>query len=161
MPPDAPDFTLLYLALPLLALMAVQDLAQLKISNRLVIGMVALACVAAPFVLPWPEIQMRLMAASAVFLLGFAGFALRLWGGGDVKALAAVMLLLPSQTLPLYAWTFVAGMVAGLVCVMAARAILRNPDIRWSGLQPQAGFPMGVPIALSAALLPVAAVTLL
>ncbi|WP_050931964.1 A24 family peptidase [Aestuariivita boseongensis] len=161
MSPEALDFTLLYLALPLLALMALEDLSRLRISNRLVLAMVVLACLSAPVFLPWAEIGHRLIAALSVFVLGFSGFALRLWGGGDVKALAALMLFLPSQALTLYAWTFVAGMALGLVAVMGFRAVLRNPDIGWSGLQPNAGYPMGLSIALSGALLPLAAMQIL
>lgn len=160
MSPDISEFTPLLLASPLLAVMAYGDLRRLRIPNRLVLTMVAVFVLSAPFLLELPEVGLRIAAAVAIYLVGLAGFALRLWSGGDVKAISALMLFLPSSTLVIYAFTFSASMLVGIVLVLSLRAIVGTPDSRWSSLRPQAGFPMGLSIALSGVLLPPVVVAL-
>ena len=95
---DWADFGPLLLAMPQLVALARQDLLQLKIPNKLVMAIIILFLASSFLFLPSQEILARVIAAVAVFWVGFAGFVFRLWGGGDVKALAALMLLLPSES---------------------------------------------------------------
>ena len=149
MSPEPAELIPLLLVLPLLAAMALGDMRQLRISNRLVLGMLAVFVLSAPLFLPLPEIAWRLAAAALVFVIGLAGFAFRLWGGGDVKALAALMMFLPSSSLTIYAYVFSASMLFGMVLVLSLRRVVGSPDSRWRSLKPQASYPMGVSIAMS------------
>lgn len=157
MSPETAGFLPLVLASPLLAAMAYGDLRRLRISNRLVLAMVAVFVLCLPL-LQLPEIGLRVAAATAIYFIGAAGFALGLWSGGDVKALSALMLLMPSSTLMVYAYVFSASMVVGLALVLSLRTIVGSPESAWSSLRPRAGFPMGVSIALSGLLLPPAVI---
>lgn len=161
MSPELAAFLPLLLVAPLLAAMALGDLRRLRIPNWLVLSMVAVFVLTAPFLLPAPEIGWRLAAAVAVYVLGLAGFALGLWSGGDVKAVSALMLFLPSATLTIYAFTFSASMFAGMTMVLSLRAVVGTPESAWRSLRPRAEFPMGVSIALSGFLLPPAVMLLI
>lgn len=59
----------------------------------------AVLCVfdVAPFLPSWSELALRLTAAALAFAAGFVLFALRMLGGGDVKMMAAVFLLVPAS----------------------------------------------------------------
>jgi prepilin peptidase CpaA len=155
MSPEIRDFVPLVLAAPCLAAMALGDVRWLRISNRLVLSMLAIFALSAPFLLPLAEIGMRAIVALSVFSLGTAGFAFGLWGGGDVKALAALMLFLPSAALSIYASVFAVSMLAGIALVLALRATFGTPQTAWHGLRPKTEFPMGLSIALSGLLLPI------
>ncbi len=154
MSPETSEIFPLVLVTPFLVVMAHGDLKRLKISNRLVLGMLVAFVACAPLLLPLPEIGFRAMAAAVVFLLGLAGFAFGLWGGGDVKALSAVILFLPSDALTVFAFVFSASMFAGIAAVLTLRALAGKPDSPWRSLRPQAGFPIGLSIALSGISLP-------
>ncbi|MDK3072575.1 prepilin peptidase [Sedimentitalea sp. JM2-8] len=154
MSPEIGEFIPLVLSAPLLAAMAIGDLRRLRISNRLVLAMLAIFVLSAPFLLPPSEIGARVIVALSVFVLGTAGFALGLWGGGDVKALAALMLFLPSAALPIYAYIFAFSMLAGIALVLTFRAAFGTPETAWHAFRPQTEFPMGLSIALSGMLLP-------
>ncbi|MBL4639392.1 MAG: prepilin peptidase [Kordiimonadaceae bacterium] len=99
----------------LLILAAISDIMHRRISNRLVVSIVALFAIwavsllanGAPLynVLIWP-----LVTALIVFAVGAALFAVRLMGGGDVKLLAAIALFAgPTLSLPFVLYVVVAG----------------------------------------------------
>lgn len=160
MSPETGAFVPLFLVAPLLVAMALGDMRRLAISNGLVLAMGAVFVLSAPFLLPLPEIGYRLAAAGAVFVLGTAGFALGFWGGGDVKALTALIPFLPSDRLAIYGYTFSAAMAVGMGGVLSLRAVLGTLQSPWCALRPKAGFPMGLSIALSGLLLAPVAIVL-
>ncbi|WP_170476434.1 prepilin peptidase [Ruegeria arenilitoris] len=159
MSPEFVQLGPLILIAPLLIIMALHDLKFLKISNFLVLAMIAVFLLSAPFFLTWQEISYRILFAVAVFFLGFAGFAFRLWGGGDVKAIAALVLFVPSYSLLLFFFCFAASMGIGMFVVVSCRFLVL-PQCVWSALRPKAGYPMGVSIAMAGILLPFASLML-
>lgn len=129
--------TLLLCALPLaFGLAAVSDLLTMKIPDAIAIALILLffpAAVAAG--LAGPQVGLALVAALAVFLLGFGLFALNVMGGGDAKLLAAsalwygftislfeylvtVCLAGGALTLAILLMRFAARRVAWLACVL-------------------------------------------
>lgn len=154
MSPDLSQFVPLLILAPLLIHMAFHDLRHLKISNRLVLAMLAIFLLSAPAALSFAEIGYRAAAAAVVFLLGFFGFAFRLWGGGDVKAMAALTLFVPSAFLSIFALVFSLSMAFGMAAVLTGQRVFGRQDSAWSALRPGSAFPMGVSIALSGLLLP-------
>lgn len=151
--PEFKEYIPLVLVLPFLIAMALEDLRKLRISNRLVLVMIAAFALSGPILLPLTEIGLRLAAAAMVFALGLTGFILRLWGGGDVKAFSALILFLPSSALILYAYVFSASMLIGISLVLLLRATMGSENSEWSSLKPNSSYPMGVSIAMSGMLL--------
>ncbi|WP_176559464.1 prepilin peptidase [Rubellimicrobium roseum] len=141
----------LLLALPILLWIAWTDVMALRIRNSAVAAAVALFVVTLPLV-GWPEAGWRLLAAAVVFLTGFALFAARLMGGGDVKMGAALMLFVPSGTHSQFALLFSAAMLMG---ILALEMLRRLPALRRAGpvsLRARGTFPMGLAFALGAVL---------
>lgn len=136
-----------------LALAAVQDSMQLRISNLLSASVLALAIVAAMLVGP----ELRLWQNGAVFAallaVGTLLFARGSLGGGDVKLLAATGL-----------WFDLGGALRFLVSVaiaggLLAMVVLVIRQVNWSDgarqraviLRRRGGIPYGVAIAAGAA----------
>jgi prepilin peptidase CpaA len=142
------EFLPLLLLAPVLILVGYYDLKLMLIPNRLVVAAIALFVLTAPFV-GWPEIALRLGAAAAVFAIGFALFALRLFGGGDVKMMAALLLFVPSTTYTAFALGFSAAMFAGIGVILALRAAPFLAGSGWVSLQRPGTFPMGISIAMT------------
>jgi len=97
-------------ALALFAAAAATDIGARRIPNRLTLALalVGLARIAlAPAGAAVLSLGVDLGAAAVVFLLGTAGFHLRLLGGGDVKLLAAGALWIGATSLPPYLMTTV------------------------------------------------------
>lgn len=137
----------LLLAAPILVWIAWTDLWSLRIRNRAVLAAVALFVATAPLI-GWEEAGLRLLAGAAVFAVGFALFAARLMGGGDVKMGSALLLFVPSGTLALFAYAFSVAMLLGIATVAALRQV---PALRRAGpvsLRAQGTFPMGLAFAL-------------
>jgi len=155
MSPELSLFAPLLLVAPLLVAMALIDLRHLMISNRLVLAMLTIFALSAPVFLSLPEIGHRALAGFVVFAFGVTGYAFRLWGGGDVKATAVLVLFVPSHLLSVYALGFSVSMALGIALVLSARALFGQPDSAWTALRPASGIPMGVAIALSGLGLPV------
>ncbi|WP_170558847.1 prepilin peptidase [Ruegeria atlantica] len=160
MSPEVAQLAPLIVITPLLAAMAWNDLKNLKISNKLVMMMLAAFVLSAPVFLSFHETVYRAVFGVGVFVVGFLGFTLRLWGGGDVKAIAALTLFVPSYCLLLFFYTFTLSMVVGMMFVITSRSIIGFPECRWLALRPKAGYPMGVSIAMSGVLLPLVAMGL-
>lgn len=123
---------------------AVTDLRSRTISNRLNIGIAALAPLywAASGLPLWPDIALQVGLAAIVFAV-FAGlFALGMMGGGDVKMLAALALWLPWQ--PLLGMLMLMALIGGAVTL----AMLIHHRIRRR--KGQLEIPYGVAIALAA-----------
>jgi len=76
-----------------MSLAAISDLLTMTIPNRISLALAIAFLVLAPaFGLPFTQIGMHLAAASVVFAVCFALFALNIMGGGDAKLLAAAAL---------------------------------------------------------------------
>ncbi len=140
---------------PVLLAVGYFDLRYLRIPN--ILSLIGLGIFALTFpLLGWSETGARLLIAAAVLLVGTLAFAARLFGGGDVKILSVLMLFIPSGSLMLYSWGFSAAMMLGILFVLVLR---RTPVVRhssWKGIRSKGKFPMGISIALSGLVHPIA-----
>lgn len=85
----------------LLVIAAISDMRRYMIPNWLTLG-IALAFAASRFVSPFNllDLSQRIAAAALLLLVGFILFARNLFGGGDVKLIAALALWLGLAALP-------------------------------------------------------------
>lgn len=138
----------LALASPILVWIAWTDFSRMRIRNAAVVAALAVFLLTVPAI-GLGEAFLRLLAASAVFVAGFAMFAARMVGGGDVKMGAALLLFIPTGTYALFAVLFSGAMLLGLAVMLSLRAI---PPIRRAGpvsLRARGTFPMGLALGLS------------
>ena len=106
----------------LLIVAAVSDITRYRIPNVIVYAIVAVFAVGAIFNFAWPAIVWPLLAGVAMFLLGAGLFALGLFGGGDVKLIAAMALWTGFADLPRFLLIMgAAGGVLGLVLLLKWR----------------------------------------
>lgn len=141
----------------LLLAAAVGDVRALRIPNRLCLAVAALFVPWAVLVLPPMEILWHSGAAAVVFLGGLVAFALRAFGGGDVKLLAAVALWTGFDGLPLLLTVMaLAGGLLALVLLVARRFVPAGAADLPPVLRADGPMPYGVAIAIGgwAALLP-------
>lgn len=136
----------LLLLAPVLIAVAYSDLRYLRIPNYLVGLSIALFLLTVPL-LGWHEAGLRLLAGLVVFGIGAITFALRWFGGGDVKMLAALLLFIPSQTYSLFAFNFSASMLLGISLVLMLRSAPGLHRLGFEGISAQGKFPMGISIA--------------
>lgn len=151
--PDAAVLPILATA-PLLVAVAYFDLRYMRIPNA--ISLLAVALFAAfSLILPPDDLMQRLAAAAAVLGIGFLAFALRLFGGGDVKILASLVLFVPISGLNDFAMLLAWGLAVGIALVLALRKLPANWREGWVGLADQRGIPMGVSIAMAGLAYPI------
>jgi prepilin peptidase CpaA len=106
----------------LLIAAAVSDITRYRIPNTIVYAIVAAFAVGAIFNFAWPAIVWPLLAGVAMFLLGAGLFALGLFGGGDVKLIAAMALWTGFADLPRFLLIMgAAGGLLGLVLLLKRR----------------------------------------
>jgi prepilin peptidase CpaA len=106
----------------LLVLAAVSDITRYRIPNAIVYAIVAAFAVGAIFNFTWPAIVWPVLAGVAMFLLGAGLFALGLFGGGDVKLIAAMALWTGFADLPRFLLIMgAAGGLLGLVLLLKRR----------------------------------------
>lgn len=143
----------LLLLAPVLVLAGWSDLSRMRIPNA--VSLIALGLFAATFLAGLvPDAPVRLAIAATAFACGFVAYCAGLFGGGDVKFLAALLLFVPADALAVFGWVFCAAMATGMLLVAALR---RMPALRatgWRSMQPGRHFPMGVSIALAGLALP-------
>jgi prepilin peptidase CpaA len=144
---------------PILLFAGASDLRHMRIPNALSLAALALFALCATATPP-ADLLARLLTAGVVFALGFAAFCLRLFGGGDVKLLAALMLFVPTALLPLFGLIFSAALLAGIALLLALRRIPALNRVGWRSLARGNHFPMGISIALAGLALPPTAVLL-
>ncbi|WP_306133436.1 prepilin peptidase [Roseivivax marinus] len=149
----SPETLPLFAAWPLLGAMALGDLRELRIPNRLLVALAAVFALVAPFTVPAPEIGLRVLAAACIFVLCVAAFAAGVVGGGDAKALPILTLFVPVT-----AWTaapslFALSLLAGILAVLALRRTAPPALAGWKSLATPRSFPMGVSFALCGVLL--------
>ncbi len=143
--------------LPVLVIVAgLKDLTSMTIPNRLTVAL-ALAYVPAALLVGVPptEMAVNLGVGLACLVLGMVLFALRVFGGGDAKLMAAVCLWLGlAGVTPFIFWTALAGGLFGVSLLIArARLAVYAPMApTWVSnlLNPKGDIPYGVAIAVGA-----------
>lgn len=147
------------LALSLFAVALVSDLATMTIGNNLIVALLALYLLAAPFsVYRWDQIAFTLGASFCVLAAGLIVFARGWVGGGDVKlAAAAVLWVGAEQTLDYFVHASIFGGLLTLVLLAFRRMPLPPQALRaaWIARLHAAGgkVPYGVALAIAAAFL--------
>ncbi len=143
------ETTALTLATAVLAASAASDLRHLRIPNTHVLAVVAIFAASAPFALAAPEIGLRLAAGLVAFSLGFGLFALRLFGGGDVKMMAAVILLVPARALPVFLFSFSAALLLTTLGIVLLQRLELADRLGWESARTRGSVPVGVSIFLA------------
>ncbi|MGB7270400.1 MAG: prepilin peptidase [Albidovulum sp.] len=138
---------------PVLLAVAYCDLRFMRIPNVLSILAVALFVISCLFSMP-VDLLARITVAALVFGLGFVAFCLRMFGGGDVKILSALMLFVPMPSLAQFAYLFSASMLIGILAILGLRKLPQAAGHSWKAISGSTKFPMGISIALSGILLP-------
>lgn len=119
----------------LLVVAAVSDITRYRIPNSIVYAIVATFAVGAIFNFAWPAIVWPVLAGVAMFVLGAGLFALGLFGGGDVKLIAAMALWTSFADLPRFLLIMgAAGGLIGLVLLLKRRR--RQPALASSAPPP-------------------------
>lgn len=148
---EAPPWLALIFAILLVAA-GLQDAAQARMSNGIVVLLIAGAVVAAIVIGPRLEIWENIAVFAALLVLGTVMFAKGVLGGGDVKVLAATSLWfnLAGAAKMLLAVVMSGGILALLV--IAARLVNWGEASRrrLPFLQPGTGIPYGIAIAAGA-----------
>jgi prepilin peptidase CpaA len=105
---------------------AISDVISLCIPNYLSLALVALFAVYALAAMPLADVLWHVLAGGVVLGIGMVVFAFGLFGGGDIKLLAAVALLLGwSLLLPLlFVIAMVGGILAIVIMTLRARGIM-------------------------------------
>jgi prepilin peptidase CpaA len=138
-----------------MALAASSDLLTMRISNKLVLFLVASFCVLAIAInLPLQQFAMHVACALVVLAAGFAFFALRWVGGGDAKLAAATTLWLGfGLTLPYLVYAALLGGALTLA-ILALRRMPLTPFLaRYRWLErlhdSKTGVPYGIALAVA------------
>ena len=148
--------TVLLLVFPMLmAFAASSDLFTMRISNRLVLLLVAGFAIAALVSgMSLEQIGMHLAAALLVLSVGFTCFAFGWIGGGDAKLAAATTLWLGfGLTLPYLLYAGLLGGALTLLILLLRRLPLTPFIARFQWLErlhnPTSGVPYGIALAIS------------
>lgn len=138
-----------------MAIAASSDLLTMRISNKLVLFLVASFCVLAIAInLPLQQFAMHVACALVVLAVGFAFFALRWVGGGDAKLAAATTLWLGfGLTLPYLVYAALLGGALTLA-ILALRRMPLTPFLaRYVWLErlhdSKTGVPYGIALAVA------------
>jgi len=147
---------LILLMFPLLmAFAAASDLLTMRISNRVVILLVAIFCAAALIIdMPLQEFGLHLACAMIVLVFAFAMFAAGWIGGGDAKLAAATTFWLGfGVTLPYLLDASVIGGLMTLAILMVRRLPLPSfmTNVNWVRRLHDAktGIPYGIAFAIA------------
>lgn len=142
------SFVPLILISPILVAVAYCDLRFMRIPNVLSLLIVAIFVISS-LIYPPDDLLARIAVAAVVFALGFAGFCFRMLGGGDVKILSALTLLVPLHSLALFAYVFSAAMLVGIAAILTLRRLPLAAGHGWKSISGSTRFPMGISIALA------------
>ena len=149
------SFVALLLFPAAMALAASSDLLTMRISNKLVLFLVASFCVLAIAInLPLQQFAMHVACALVVLAAGFAFFALRWVGGGDAKLAAATTLWLGfGLTLPYLIYAALLGGALTLAILVLRRMPLTPFLARYRWLErlhdSKTGVPYGIALAVA------------
>jgi len=139
----------------LMAFAASSDLLTMRISNRLVLVLIAgFFVVAFATGLPLPQLGMHVAGALLVLCIAFAFFALGWIGGGDAKLAAATALWVGfGELLPYFIYAALLGGALTLVILMVRRWPLPTAliGIEWIDRLHDAktGIPYGIALAVA------------
>jgi prepilin peptidase CpaA len=135
-------------AAPVMVTAAWSDLRHMLIPNVLSLILVGIFVL---FSLAFPpeDLLARLMVAGSVLVLGMGANYLGLFGGGDVKLLSALLLLVPVPTLVTFAHVFSVSMLLGIAAIMLLRRVPMLAATGWPAFRPGRHFPMGVSIGMA------------
>ncbi|KKB77032.1 peptidase [Devosia limi DSM 17137] len=138
-----------------MAFAASSDLLTMRISNKLVLVLVAGFCVLAIATgMSLQQFAMHVACAMLVLVVGFTFFAMRWIGGGDAKLAAATTLWLGfGLTLPYLAYAALLGGALTLL-ILALRRLPLTPFLaRYRWLErlhsPKSGVPYGIALAIA------------
>ncbi|MDV7269942.1 prepilin peptidase [Thioclava sp. A2] len=143
------DLLLLALVLPLVVAAALSDLRRLKIPNSYVLVAVVIFLGVAPVLLTLDDLGARVLGAGIALAIGFVLFGLRLFGGGDVKMMAALMLFVPVGASALFMQMFSLALLVTAGGMLFVQRAGGHPD--WASVQARGKMPVGVPMALAVA----------
>jgi prepilin peptidase CpaA len=138
-----------------MAFAASSDLLTMRISNKLVLVLVAgFFILAIALGLPLEQLAMHVACAALVLLVGFGFFALRFMGGGDAKLAAATTLWLGfGLTLPYLIYAAIFGGALTLAILMLRRWPLTPFLARYRWLERlhdrKQGVPYGIALAIA------------
>lgn len=138
----------LFLIAPLLMAVIWSDMRYMRIPNTFSLLALAVFIVTAAIMMP-ADLWWRPVVALIVFGLGFAGFCVGLWGGGDVKFLSVLMLFIPVSTLSIFSYVFSASLLLGIALVLGLRRIPAVNGHGWKSISGSVKFPMGLSIGLA------------
>jgi prepilin peptidase CpaA len=139
----------------LMAFAASSDLLTMRISNRVVVVLVALFCTVALIIdMPLEEFGQHILAAAVVLVFAFAMFSAGWIGGGDAKLAAATTFWLGfGLTLPYLLDASLIGGFMTLVILMARRwplpLILTRVDWVQRLHDAKTGIPYGIALAIA------------
>ncbi len=136
----------IWLIAPLMIAIILCDLRFMRIPDAISLLLILIFCASVPFSLPMGAVLWQVLTAVLVLVLGITAFAFRLLGGGDVKALAALVLLIPTKGLAAFALSFSACLILGVVFVQTMRFLITAKSSNWAFLNGEKRFPMGVSI---------------
>lgn len=138
---------------PVLIWVAVSDLREMRIPNLVVV--IALGCFVLWMpLLGWGEVGLRVLAAAVTFAIGYVLFALRAFGGGDVKFLSALMLFVPSAAVAQFLLLLSGALVLGSVISLTLQSAPVAARLGWKSVQARGKLPMGISLAMSGLALP-------
>ena len=132
----------------LLVAAAASDITRYRIPNAIVYAIVAAFAVGAAFNFAWPAIVWPVLAGVAMFLLGALLFAFGLFGGGDVKLVAAMALWTGFADLPRF--LLIMGAAGGLLGLVLLLKRLRQRPAP-AGALPAPAEPSEVAVAMAPA----------
>lgn len=133
---------------PVLIAVGYCDLRYMRIPNVLsliALGLFLVWCL----IMPPENLIARLTAAAVVFAIGFTGFAFRILGGGDVKALSVLMLFVPTSSVLVFANVLSASLLLGVTLVILMRQTSLVGKSGWKSISGSTRFPMGISIAFA------------
>lgn len=150
--PDAAALALLPPALVIGLWVAWTDISSMRIPNRAVVALAGAFLMIAPFVLPLPEIGLRLGALAGVLVAGFVLSVAGALGAGDAKYLAAMAPYVAWPDAGLFLFLLAACMLAAFATHRMLRALppvrRATPDwTSWTAVK----FPLGLALGPSLA----------
>jgi len=145
--PAEAAFWFLIVMIPIWAFVAYDDMANLKIRNKVVLLMLAIFVVAGPFLMPLNTYAWQLVQGVVVLLLMFGLYALRAMGGGDAKFIAVAALYMHRSDygliILLFGLTFLVAWIVHRI-LKATIGPKLFPD--WASWTSGKRFPLGLPM---------------
>ncbi len=131
--------------LPICFYVAFTDLREMRITNQAVILLALIFVAVGPFVMPLPEVGMRLLQLGAVLVIGIVLNAAGAVGAGDAKFAAAAAPYVAMGDLRL----LIAVFAANLLAAFATHRLIKYTPLRqiapgWKSWDMGWKFPMGL-----------------